>query len=120
MERAGVEPAEPGCRVRPASDAPPHKTIPTEGEEEMVSPPDTKKKSWYDTPIPDADSGQRDRVPLRLPGSQTAIIELPQLMTEDAWAQMMLILEALKPGYVATSRPGQVKQTSPTNRDDPK
>lgn len=42
------------------------------------------------------------RVPLNLLGGKTSVvIELPKEMSEKAWKQMMDMLSALKPGYVA-------------------
>lgn len=44
------------------------------------------------------------RIPLRLLGGKLcAAVELSPDMNEQAWQQMMDMLQALKPGYVAES-----------------
>ena len=51
-------------------------------------------------------SEDHTRVPLRLMGgSLIAAVELPSAMTEAAWQQMITMLNALKPGYVAPNGP---------------
>ena len=67
------------------------------------SPRASQRESHLSHPPPIApNSGEATRVPLRLMGGTlTVVVELPDSMTEKAWQQMITMLAALKPGYVA-------------------
>ena len=55
-----------------------------------------------------ATSPNHERVPLRLLGGKTTVVlELPIQMSERAWEQMITMLNALKPGYVAEEEDGE-------------
>ena len=66
----------------------------------MLSPNQNNDSGGAQNPPPKLAS-DHTRVPLRLMGGSLIVtVELPNQMTEDAWKQMLDILNALKPGYL--------------------
>ena len=70
--------------------------------EDDVSSITTERRPPIVSTAPPSLSADHTRVPLRLMGGAlVAAVELPTAMTEAAWQQMVTMLEALKPGYIA-------------------